>query len=72
MVNYELGKIYIIESNVSGDVYIGSTCEPTLARRLAGHVIDYKRFLNGKYLFRSYQNMLVAYFDVLKQSNDQS
>ena len=30
MVNYQLGKIYKIVG--SGLVYIGSTCEPTLAR----------------------------------------
>jgi hypothetical protein len=48
MVNYQLGKVYKLECNVTGLVYIGSTCEPILARRLAGHVGDYKRYLNGK------------------------
>ena len=48
MVNYNLGKIYKIKCNVTGQIYIGSTCEKTLARRLAGHVRDYKRHLNGK------------------------
>jgi len=46
MPDYQKGKIYKI---VSGDlVYIGSTCEPTLAKRLATHVADYKRWKAGK------------------------
>lgn len=49
MVNYQLGKIYKIVDNTNGNIYIGSTCEPTLARRLSGHVTAYKRYLNGKY-----------------------
>jgi hypothetical protein len=50
MVNYELGKIYKI---VSGDlVYIGSTCEPTLARRMATHKGNYRKWKkdNKQYL----------------------
>jgi hypothetical protein len=27
MVNYKLGKIYRLECNVTGLVYVGSTCE---------------------------------------------
>jgi len=46
MPDYQNGKIYKI---TSGDLtYIGSTCEPTLARRLAGHVATYKSFQKGK------------------------
>ena len=48
MVNYNLGKIYKIKCNITGFIYIGSTCEKILSRRLAGHVRDYKRHLNGK------------------------
>ena len=48
MVNYQLGKIYKIIDNTNGNVYIGSTCEPILARRLSKHVQDYKRYLMGK------------------------
>jgi hypothetical protein len=47
MVNYQLGKIYKIIDLNSNECYIGSTCEPTLARRLANHVSDYKTFLKG-------------------------
>ncbi len=45
IVNYQQGKIYKIEAN--GLKYIGSTCEPTLARRLAQHKGSYKSWLRG-------------------------
>ena len=48
MTDYSLGKICRIVCNISGLTYYGSTCEPTLARRLAGHVALYKRFKDGK------------------------
>jgi hypothetical protein len=47
MVNYKLGKIYAIECNVTGQKYIGSTCEPTLSKRLTKHVGNYRCYLNG-------------------------
>ena len=62
MPDYQLGKIYKIECNVTGKVYIGSTCEPTLARRLAGHITNYKRYLKGTYHY-------VSSFDVLQNGN---
>jgi hypothetical protein len=43
MPNYKDGKIYSIVCNITDECYIGSTTKPTLARRLAGHVISYKR-----------------------------
>ncbi len=48
MPDYSKGKIYKIVCNTTGLVYIGSTCEPTLARRLAGHRGAYNAFLKGK------------------------
>jgi hypothetical protein len=46
MPDYQRGKIYKI---TSGDLtYVGSTTEKTLARRLSGHIRDYKRWKNGK------------------------
>lgn len=57
MVNYGLGKIYKIVGN--GLTFVGSTCEPTLARRLAGHVAHFKLFLNNKYHY-------VTSFEVLE------
>tara|TARA_R110000803_G_scaffold11436_9_gene34145 strand:+ start:2080 stop:2640 length:561 start_codon:yes stop_codon:yes gene_type:complete len=43
MPNYLNGKVYKIVDNTNGNIYIGSTAEPTLARRLAGHVGAYNR-----------------------------
>ena len=48
MVNYQEGKIYKIVCNVTGLVYIGSTCEPILARRLAGHRKHFNEYLKTK------------------------
>ena len=48
MVNYKLGKIYRLECNITGLIYVGSTCEPTLAKRLTKHVAAYRCYLKGK------------------------
>jgi len=42
MVNYQHGKIYKIECHQTGLIYIGSTSEPTLARRLSNHIKNYR------------------------------
>lgn len=47
MVNYQNSKIYKLVSNVTTDVYYGSTC-CRLSDRLSAHSIAYKRYLNGK------------------------
>lgn len=47
MVNYNLGKIYKIIDNTNENIYIGSTCEPTLARRLSKHVWSFKFYKEG-------------------------
>ena len=62
MVNYNLGKIYKIVCKTTGLVYIGSTTQPTLARRLATHSRDYKSFLNEKQHF-------VTSFKILENNN---
>ena len=62
MPDYQQGKIYKIECNVTGKVYIGSTCEPILARRLAQHVGNYKCYLNGK-------SNYVSSFDILQNED---
>ena len=51
MVNYKQGKIYKIECNVTGLIYIGSTCKQKLSQRMANHRSAYKKYLNckGKY-----------------------
>jgi hypothetical protein len=63
MVNYKLGKIYRLECNVTGLVYIGSTCEPTLAKRLTKHVASYRSYLKG------FGNRYVSSFKIL-ENND--
>jgi hypothetical protein len=62
MVNYNLGKIYKIVCNETGKVYIGSTCEPSLAKRLTKHVAHYKRYLGGK-------GDYITSYDVLENGN---
>ena len=34
--------------NITGECYIGSTCQPTLAKRLTGHVNSTKCWKSGK------------------------
>ena len=66
MVNYSNGKIYKIVDNTNNSIYIGSTCEPTLARRLAGHVGSYKRYLKtNKSKVTSYQILENGNFDIV-------
>jgi hypothetical protein len=62
MPNYNDGKIYKLVSNESNDVYIGSTTEKTLARRLAKHKDKYKKWLIDNKKFTSA-------FDLLKLDN---
>ena len=48
MPSFENGKVYKIVCNITNEFYIGSTEEPTLARRLADHVYRCKRWKVGK------------------------
>ena len=50
---YQRGKIYEIRCNITGEVYYGSTTEPTVARRLSTHVSNYKRWKKGTHNFVS-------------------
>jgi len=43
---YMRGKIYKIIDNTNGNIYIGSTCENLLCRRLQKHKASYKCWLN--------------------------
>jgi hypothetical protein len=63
MTNYQLGKIYKIVCNTTGLTYYGSTCEPTLARRLSGHRDKYKNWVVAK------KGCFVSSFEVLKNNN---
>ena len=40
------GKIYKIVDNTNGNIYVGSTCEKQLCRRLQKHKASYKCWLN--------------------------
>ena len=62
MVNYQLGKVYKIVDNTNNNIYIGSTCEKYLSKRLNAHVLNYRKYLNGKY-----QN--TTSFDIIKNEN---
>ena len=64
MPDYSKGKIYKIVDNTSDMVYVGSTCEPTLARRLAGHVGNYKQYLKG-----DNKHHFITSFQVLENGN---
>lgn len=59
---YKRGKIYKIVCNTTGLQYIGSTCEPTLARRLVMHRASYNNYLKGK-------GTNTTSFEILKNNN---
>ena len=53
MPNYQLSKVYQIVCLTTGEKYIGSTTQKTLALRLAGHVRGFKSWKNGNQDFVS-------------------
>ena len=61
-IDYSRGKIYKIVDNTNDKCYIGSTCEPTLAKRLSKHVDDYKRYLTQNFHY-------ITSFEVLKNGD---
>ena len=62
MNRYNNGRIYKIIDNTTGLQYIGSTCLPTLAKRLSQHRGKYKAYLNGKANH-------VSSFDIMKNND---
>jgi len=48
MNKYENGKIYKIVDDTNDNIYIGSTYQKYLSRRLQGHLTNYKRYIEGK------------------------
>lgn len=62
MVNYQRGKIYKLVCDTSGLIYVGSTTEKYLSRRLTGHRTSYKRYLEGK-------SNYVTSFEILENDN---
>lgn len=70
MPDYQKGKIYKIVDLDTDECYIGSTCEPTLAKRLAKHVVDYKCWLNGtKNYITSFKIIENNNYDILLLEN---
>jgi hypothetical protein len=61
---YNNGKIYKIVDNTNNNIYIGSTCDKTLARRLSGHRNCYKSYLKG-----TDASSFVTSFDILKNGD---
>jgi len=53
-MSYQRGKIYKIVCNTTGLTYYGSTIEPTLARRLAKHNGDYKKWKQSNGIRKAY------------------
>jgi len=51
---YQRGKVYAIICRKTGRRYIGSTCEPTIAKRMAKHVSDFKCWKEGMRRCMSY------------------
>ena len=62
MNKYENGKIYKIVCNITGLVYIGSTIEPTLAKRLTKHKSQYK-------IYNGTKSHSITSFKVLENNN---
>ena len=50
---YERAKIYKIVCNETGNIYIGSTCESYLSKRLSKHLNNYKQYIKGKEKYRT-------------------
>lgn len=59
---YNNGKIYKIVDNTNNNIYIGSTSDKTLARRLSNHRKSYKNYLKG------ISNYMTS-FEILKNNN---
>lgn len=63
MPDYQLGKIYKIVCNITGLIYIGSSCQKYLSKRLAQHKEHYK-----KYLLDNTHKYLTSY-EIIKNDN---
>ena len=60
--NYQLVKIYKIVCNTTGLIYIGSTVEARLCRRLVEHRHQYNQYLRG-------QHNYISSFEILDNDN---
>jgi len=62
MTDYKNGKIYVIKSKETNEVYIGSTCN-TLLNRFSSHKSAYKRKLKGEIFKSSCSYKILKYVD---------
>ena len=60
---YSRGKIYKIVDNTNGNIYVGSTCEASLCRRIQKHKGAYKSWLKGN------RQGKVRSFEILKNND---
>ena len=66
MPDYDNGKIYKIVCNKTNKIYIGSTCQSTLAKRLTKHKLSFKSWKNNKYGYMSsYEILENGDFDIV-------
>ena len=61
--NYSLGKIYELVSDQTDDIYIASTCQRLLSKRLVGHTWSYTNWLNEGCCDCSTSFEIVKYLD---------
>ena len=62
MPDYQNSKIYKIVDNTNGNIYVGSTTEKYLSKRLQRHLSNYNQHLKGNYCN-------VSSFEILKNNN---
>ena len=59
ITDYAECKIYKLVSSQTDKIYIGSSCQKQLSKRLGQHKTDYKKYLNGK-------NRYMSSFEIVK------
>ena len=70
MNKYQRGKIYKIISNITNDVYVGSTCEKYLSSRLSGHRRNYGYYKLGRFNYiTSFKILETGNYDIILIEN---
>jgi hypothetical protein len=72
MPNYSNSKVYVLKSNQTDNVYIGSTVKQYLSSRLSAHKYDYKKFLKNESSYMSSFEILQyndCYIEILELVN---
>ena len=64
MVNYQEGKMYKIVSFQTDKIYVGSTCDKSLASRMSRHRCHFKRYLKDEHNY-------ITSFEILKYDDAQ-